>query len=110
MDATALLLHCLINFCSTGLHQGEAEVRQRASGFPSHARRIRIDKGGDHDGRQERSRQDERRHRHAVGLLGRSEDVLQEERGISPGTGRKSRGRGQAQQEVLRPQGVGSGC
>jgi len=93
-----------------GLHQGEASVRERPSGLLGHARRFRIDEGGDHDGRQERSHQNERRHRHAVGLLGRTQDVLQEERGLSPGTGRKSRGRGQAQQEVLRPQGVGSGC
>ena len=52
---------------------------------------------------QLRRYQDEHRHRHAMGFLGRRYELLQEKRGLSASANRQPRRRRQAQQEVLRP-------
>ncbi len=59
---------------------GEADL-------PGDARRVRLDRGGDPHGRLQRGHQDERRHRHPVGLLGWAQGVLREEQGLPAGAG-----------------------
>ena len=69
------------------LHQGEGQQPLGQARLPRHARRLRLDQGGDRHRRLQRRHQDERRHRHPVGLLDRPQGLLREEQGVPPGTG-----------------------